>query len=333
MIIKNTALFLLIVLLLLSGGSNSAANSQTVLKPEPPLVDVQPVPVPTPAPTPKPTLEPTPTPTPTPTPDPYFTSEGEEVVEDEENGYWLYRSPVLFVEINRINKKKGPKTYFVADVRLKEGQTERAGFGSPKRPGKSYSALYKIAKNYQAVIAVNGDYINKVKGDKKGIIIRDGKVYVKKKKMDTLAFYPDGTMRIFRPGEITAQELLDAGVKNTFSFGPTLINNGVIEPKLKRCHLAGLNPRTAVGMIEPYHYILVVVDGRQKRYSEGMKMQELAEVFAEYGCQVAYNLDGGKSATMSFMGKNINRYRRSLTGQRKVPDALMFGFTELLAEK
>ncbi|MFA5676517.1 MAG: phosphodiester glycosidase family protein [Christensenellales bacterium] len=320
------ALCLFVILLPLSGCHDSfAVNARPTLEPSPSAII-------TPAPTPTPTPTPAPTPTPTPPPDPYFLPEGEEVIEDEENGYWLYRSPVLFVEVNRIYQEKGPKTYFVADVRFKEGQREIAGFGTPDKPGKSYQALYKITKYYQAVIAVNGDYINKVKHDKKGIIMRDGKTYVNKNQMDTLAFYPDGTMRIYRPGEITSQELLDDGVLNTFSFGPTLINNGVVEPKLDKHRLARRNPRTAVGMIEPYHYILVVADGRQRRYSVGLTMQELAEVFAEYGCQVAYNLDGGKSATMSFMGKNINRFNGSLTGQRKVPDALMFGFTELLAK-
>ncbi|MFA5676094.1 MAG: phosphodiester glycosidase family protein, partial [Christensenellales bacterium] len=129
------------------------------------------------------------------------------------------------------------------------------------------------------------------------------------------------------------KQLLEEDVLNTFSFGPTLIYDGNIEPNLAKHHLARRNPRTAVGMIEPYHYILVVADGRQRRYSVGLTMQELAEVFAEYGCRVAYNLDGGQSSAMSFMGKNINRFNGSLTGQRKVPDALMFGFTELLAPK
>ncbi len=335
MLYGKFALCLLVLILLMSVLTGSLAVTQPQIEQTAAALELSPTPVVKPY-VPKPTIsvEPLPKPTPTVVPvDPYFLPEGEEVIEDEKNGYWLYRSPVLFVEINRIREKAGPKTYFVADIRFKEGQTERAGFGSPKKPGKSYGALYKIAKQYQAVIAVNGDYITKVTGDKKGIIIRDGKEFLNKKKMDTLAFYPDGTMRVFRPGETTAKKLIEDGVKNTFSFGPTLINNGVIEPKLNKCRLQRRNPRTAVGMIEPYHYIFVVVDGRQRRYSVGMTMQQLAELFAKYNCQVAYNLDGGRSATMSFMGKNINRYNGSLTGQRKVPDALMFGFTDLLAKK
>ncbi len=262
--------------------------------------------------------------------DPYFANEGiQEVIEDAKNGYWLYRSSELFVEINRVHIEKGPKTYFVAEVRTKQGGAERAGFGNPKKPGRGALPLYKIARNYNAVIAVNGDYMNRADKNRKGIIIRDGKLYLNNKKGDTLAFYPDGSLRVFKPGETTAARLLEDGVVNTFSFGPTLVKGGVIQPNLHKVRLKGRNPRTAVGMVEPNHYILVVADGRQKKYSVGLTMVELADVFAQHGCEVAYNLDGGRSATMSFMGSNISRYGGSLTGQRKVPDALMFGFCDL----
>jgi len=126
---------------------------------------------------------------------------------------------------------------------------------------------------------------------------------------DTLAFMPDGTMRIFKAGEITADELLAEGVENTFSFGPTLIDGGVIQDGLDTHPLRHLNPRTAVGMIEPYHFLLVVVDGRDDDYSKGITLTGLAELLSSYGCQVAYNLDGGQSAAMAFMGENINRFQ------------------------
>lgn len=323
---KKLFLFLLICLLIVSG-CGLQEDKITVLTPEPTVSAL-----PTPEPTPTPDPDSTPEPTPEPTPDPYFP-DAEEVKIDEDNGFWLYRSPTLFVEVNRIVDEDGPKTYFVAEIRFKESETERAGFGSPDRPGRSSQPLYKIAANYQAVIAVNGDYMSLVRSDAKGIVMRDGIVYADKKETDTLAFYPDGTMRIFRPGEITPEQLSAEGVLNTFSFGPTLINNGEIEPGLEGAYLARRNPRTAVGMIEPYHYLFVVVDGRQNRYSIGMTLPQLAQLFASYNCQVAYNLDGGQSATMSFLDKNISRYSGSLTGQRSVPDALMFGFTQLLGKE
>jgi len=320
--VRKLSLIILSLLLLLGG-----CAAQPTAAPEPtPAATAEPTPEPTPSPTP----EPTPSPTPEPTPDPYFPDR-EEVTVEADNGYWLYRSPSLFVEINRFFDEENIITYFVAEVRMKEGETERSGFGRPDKPGQS-KMLYDIARSYQAVIAVNGDFLDYVSSDPKGIILRNGQAYVEQDKVDTLAFYPDGTMRIIRPDESTADELLADGVQNSFSFGPTLINNGIIEPDLDKGKLASKKPRTAVGMIEPYHYLLVVVDGRQSKYSKGMTYVELADLFASYDCEVAYNLDGGKSSTMCFMGEHINKYDGSLTGQRRVPDALMFGFTPILAE-
>lgn len=315
----------LIILALVLALSGCAAQSVTAPTPTP-TVTAQPTPEPTPSPTP----DPTPSPTPEPTPDPYFPDQEEATIEPDD-GYWLYRSPSLFVEVNRHFDEENVITYFVAEVRMKEGERESSGFGKPDKPGKR-KMLFEIARSYQAVLAVNGDYLDYVEADPKGIIIRNGNTYVEQDKVDTLAFYPYGTMRIIRPGETNADELLEDGVQNSFSFGPTLINKGVIEPDLEELRLSSKKPRTAVGMIEPYHYLIVVVDGRQSKYSKGMTYPELADLFASYDCEVAYNLDGGASATMCFMGEHISQYAGSLTGQRAVPDSLMFGFTPLLAD-
>ena len=296
------------------------------------IVTTQPTSSATPSPTPEPTPQPTPEPTPSPTPDPYFTAE-EEVTADAEGGHWLYRSPSLYVDVNRVFDEENTITYFVADIRLQNGETERGGFPVIGKPNSKNVEVYKIAQNYKSVIAVNGDFLDDVPADPKGVIIRDGIVCVDDDKADTLAFMPDGTMKIFEPGEITSDDLVSQGVKNSFSFGPTLIKDGVIAEGLDKQRLRSKNPRTAVGMIEPYHFLLIVVDGRQKGYSTGMTLQELADLFASYDCEVAYNFDGGASATMNFMGENISQYGGSTTGQRRVSDTLMFGESELVTEK
>ena len=60
-----------------------------------------------------------------------------------------------------------------------------------------------------------------------------------------------------------------------------------------------LHPRTAVGVDRDGRWLsLVVVDGRQPQYSEGMSERELAELLAELGCSDAVNLDGGGSSIM-----------------------------------
>ncbi len=65
------------------------------------------------------------------------------------------------------------------------------------------------------------------------------------------------------------------------------------------------HPRTAIGSDEKGETLwLVVVDGRQRGYSEGMNMQELASLMKELGCWRATNMDGGGSSIMGLLGKD-----------------------------
>ena len=61
-----------------------------------------------------------------------------------------------------------------------------------------------------------------------------------------------------------------------------------------------------MGMIEPLHYIFIVVDGRRPSYSAGLEMKAFAQLFVDYGCKVAYNLDGGGSSEMYYNNKVVN---------------------------
>jgi hypothetical protein len=62
-------------------------------------------------------------------------------------------------------------------------------------------------------------------------------------------------------------------------------------------------PRTAVALNEQGDtLLLVVVDGRQPNYSEGVTIAELAEIVINYGGYTALNLDGGGSSTLVVEG-------------------------------
>ena len=58
-------------------------------------------------------------------------------------------------------------------------------------------------------------------------------------------------------------------------------------------------PRTAIGLDGPgSRIIMIVVDGRQPFYSDGVTVQEMAELMIYYGGDNAINLDGGGSSTL-----------------------------------
>ena len=306
----------------------------------------------TPEHTPTATPEPTPTATPEETAAPadtaadaseenYYRREGEPeevILVDEENGRWEYRTDELGIVIDRVsttNAEGKPITYFVADIHMKNIYQFRAGFGSEGHTGRGAIYPWLIARRAKAVLWITGDnLINSEKSDK-GVLIRDGRIYSDNQAEDTLAIYPDMSMRVYGEWEMRAKDLLEDGVENSFSFGPTLINNGVVNEDAKYHRVRRINPRTGIGYISPGHYIAIVVDGRQKNYSVGMTIWEFADLFVQYDCTIAYNLDGGLSAGMIFMGEQLNSHsgqrigeKNDISYQRAVPDGLMFGYSE-----
>ena len=65
------------------------------------------------------------------------------------------------------------------------------------------------------------------------------------------------------------------------------------------------HPRAAIGWNDRF-YFFVVVDGRQPKLSLGITLQELAAYLIKLGCQAAFNLDGGGSATFWVYGNVMN---------------------------
>jgi hypothetical protein len=76
-------------------------------------------------------------------------------------------------------------------------------------------------------------------------------------------------------------------------YGDLLRNGAVIPPNEKQEFIDELHPRTALGIDDGGRtLILVVVDGRQPGYSEGVALDELAEMMRLLGADDAVNLDG-----------------------------------------
>ena len=87
-------------------------------------------------------------------------------------------------------------------------------------------------------------------------------------------------------------------------FGPILVRDGDVKPTHHLRHLAAA--RAAIGMVEKGHYWCVIVEGRI-RESKGMTCHQLAELMGSLGCSMAFNLDGGWTSAMVFMGKQLNQ--------------------------
>ncbi len=284
---------------------------------------------PTSTPTPSPTLAPEPsasadetvTPIPTPTPIPHpgdrdgrFTN-GEIIINENS-----YQSSDLSVEITKYYEND--ITYFIAEVYIRDITSFYAAFADGKY-GSYRERTTEIAAENNAIFAVSGDYYNARDG---GIIIRNSELFRNEKEpyREVFAVYDDGSMKGFRYKEAYNGTLAsDENVYHTYVFGPILVTDGVYGREFNDKEQAIRHPRLGIGMIEPYHYIFLLADGRKEGYSIGMTIVEMADIFLEFGCTEAYNLDGGGTATMVFMDELVN-LPQGTTKERGIGDAICF---------
>ena len=215
---------------------------------------------------------------------------------------------------------------YVADVRLSSVQYLRTAFAKDTYGRNVTAYTSSIAAAHNALLAINGDYYG---AQERGYVIRNGVIYRStRSSADVLCVYTDGTMKVVDPKSYTAEELLAAGVWQAFSFGPGLVVDGEIAVGVNTEVKIAMNsnPRTAIGMIEPNHFIFVVADGRSMS-SAGLSLYELAKFMQSLGAVTAYNLDGGGSSTMYYQGEVVNNPTSGgrTSKERAVSDIIYIG--------
>lgn len=229
------------------------------------------------------------------------------------------------IKISYTQYESNGTTIHVADVQLSSVEYLKTAFAQDTYGKNVTESTSDMAEANNAVLAVNGDYYGV---QEKGYVIRNGVVYRDKAGTeDVLCIYGDGSMKIIDPSTVTAQELVEQGVWQAFSFGPGLVENGGIAVSLDSevGRAKASNPRTAIGMIDELHYVFVVSDGRTDE-SEGLSLYELASFMEQLGVQTAYNLDGGGSSTMVFQGEIVNNPTGGFGDrEREVSDIVYIG--------
>ena len=265
----------------------------------------------------------------------------EYLFEDEENGVWQYASKDLSVKITRVREKYNKqkmREYCVAEIWASPESPMQAILSAEKGKlpeGVNQVSPQLLVDKHPCVFAMSDDFygsrqqniIKKKSARQPGIIIRNGVTRWDKTKaqtaktarqrpcLDTLAVYDDGSMKTYLSDAMTAEEYLEKGAIQVFAFGPWLISEGKINEKeaVEGCgYYEQMEPLTGLGMIEPYHYIAIVLKGRPKNKYAGAHLSWLADKLLEYGCTEALNLDGGVTACMFFNGKPV------ITGQENL---------------
>lgn len=222
---------------------------------------------------------------------------------------------------SRIDSSAGQVTFYVAEIY----NPEWGAIGSVVAPSKMLPS--EMAEAIGAEIAINGDFFG-YRGT--GIIVRGGHILIDEPRRDGMGFRRDGKMIVYRESDTSAQDLIDAGVANTFSFGPILVTNGQINPDIAGYEvdaltggnsIHGRHPRTGVCQTTTGVTMMIVVDGRNRFHSVGIELIPFAELMKKLGCHVGYNLDGGGSSVMIHDGKIVNQ-PSDKTGERPVSDMI-----------
>jgi len=189
--------------------------------------------------------------------------------------------------------------YYVFDVYIRNIENFVTSYST--KGTKSFNTLYD-----GMTLAITGDYYLYSEFPK--YVVRNG-VLLKNPPSsvtaDILVLYYDGVMKTYEPGTYSWDDILAQSPYQVWTFGPSLLNDdGTVKDssvaKRYNTNVWTFNPRSAVGYVEPGHYVFVAVEGRRYNNSAGVNMEALAQIFYDHGCTVAYNFDGGMSAQAGF---------------------------------
>ena len=233
------------------------------------------------------------------------------------------------ISITLTEKTVSNTQVYIADITVSSAEYLKTALAQ-NTYGTNVTAKTSVtAANNNAILAINGDYYG---ANSTGYVIRNGVVYRDTVREDSsngdLAIYKDGSFKIIYEEEISAEQLVKDGVVNLLAFGPSLVENGkiIVNTNSEVGQSMASNPRTAIGIIDENHYIIVVSDGRTSE-SQGLSLYELAEFMKSYGVKTAYNLDGGGSSTLYFNGQVINKpTTNGNISERAVSDIVYIGY-------
>ncbi|MCK4791081.1 MAG: SUMF1/EgtB/PvdO family nonheme iron enzyme, partial [Desulfobacteraceae bacterium] len=145
----------------------------------------------------------------------------------------------------------------------------------------------------------------------------------------------DGRPALTLPGDsrlgtaYIGQAPFPADIYNAIGADKMLVENGLpVDPSTWYPIGDSLdqNPRTSSGLsADGSKLIIIVIDGGQPGFSEGVTLPEMAEYLIEFGACTGLNLDGGGSSTMVFgdeFGPTIINYPSEAAGERIVSNHL-----------
>ena len=186
--------------------------------------------------------------------------------------------------------------------------------------------LSSMAAKSGAAIAINGGAFIDINGQgdgarAAGIFIQNGQI------IENYGGAVSGVIgmtndNILTLGYMTAQQAIEAGVRDAVYFGPFLIVNGKSATIVGNGGY-GIDPRSAIAQRKDGIILFLTIDGSGNKYGfrGGASMSEVISILERYGAYNAANLDGGASTVLAINGKTYNKpVAYSDSGERWLPN-------------
>ena len=230
--------------------------------------------------------------------------------------------------------KYSDNTINVSIERFSDFYVTKVWVKDPSKQVKKKQANTKTLKNSKtlknmldntknAIVGCNASSFS-MGGDKTAtgnLIITNGKVLRPKTNVEkvkdkiSLGMLQNGSFKYYET--FTYADITRDGVKNSFRFGPILINNGVAVNGAP-----GQRPnqdayRNAIGQMDENNYVILTA-------RKTMRTKAVQNFGLKLGCKLLYNLDGGGSTALWFRGKASGKGKLVRSSDRGAPDTIYF---------
>lgn len=251
----------------------------------------------------------------------------------DENGYRDESIEVTFESVVYRRTK-----CFIMRVKVANPTQIRTAMTYDRADRHDYLKASVIAKAKNSVVCVNGDFF---KYNEYGYLVRQGTLYrdapdgehdillIDDKGDFHICIQPDADKIHAFVDELSAQGRTPV---NTFNFGPLLVKDGQPETITTQMYQAERKMmRVAIAQLDELEYAIFYCDGKVDS-SAGLSMQNFANFIAESEprTRIAYNLDGGGSAHVVLLQRQLHR---NASG-REICDIIYFASaSDLLGER
>jgi exopolysaccharide biosynthesis protein len=203
--------------------------------------------------------------------------------------------------------------------------------------GDSLALTSVLAKNNQALAAVNGSFFDTKNGGAIDFIRINGEIFDTTRHNGKRLAEHQMSALVIKDNKIWIKHARDSvdfrwetriDAPNVMVTGPLLIEDGKPYPLSKTAFNDNRHPRTCACITQKNELILLTADGRTAE-AQGLNLPELTTLLMQLNCKSAVNLDGGGSTAMYLDTRGVvnmpcDNKKFDHEGERKVSNILIF---------